>query len=77
MALYSPSTNNNPQNPNFIHNATANVYFLDGHAEARNKMQIPCYEGYPTVSQASRTNTYFCLGGNLIAGHENDTIPGL
>ena len=46
----------------FRHNGKAGVIFLDGHAEARGRMEIPSADGYPTVSTEALTNTWFNSG---------------
>ncbi len=75
-ALYVPATTNT-ENPNFIHDGMANVYYFDGHAAILEKKKIPCYESYPTYGQAARQNTFFYRAGPLIKGYESTTVPGL
>ena len=46
----------------FRHNRRAAVVFADGHTESREKMQIPCQEGYPDIDNAALINTIFNSG---------------
>ena len=49
-------------NPNFPHDKTSNATFIDGHAKTLKKVEVPCYESYPSIGQAQRTNTYIGRG---------------
>ena len=63
-ALYDPavSATSNTSNPSFPHNKKSNVVFLDGHAESKKLMEVPCYEAYPGTGQSNRANTYHAKG---------------
>ena len=60
----------------FRHGKTMNVSFADGHAEPKNKMQIPCKEAYPAFDEARIKNTFFHRG-ELAPAMPTYTIPGL
>lgn len=67
--------NSNVGNTAFVHNMRANVTFMDGHAESREKLRIPCFESYPDTAQALRINTIFVRAAKPAATYS--TIPGL
>ena len=46
----------------FRHNGRASMVFADGHAEGREKLQIPCKESYPDIDDAVLQNTIFNYG---------------
>ena len=76
-AFVNLPANDNTTNPNFIHNASANVAFFDGHGETRQKKTVPCYESYPAVSAAARGNTWFVRAEAPNPGGASYTINGL
>ena len=59
--------------PYFRHNKRASVIFADGHAESRDKEQIPSPEGYPDVSTDTLKNTWFNMGK---VDKSKDTLTG-
>ncbi|MBO4632025.1 MAG: prepilin-type N-terminal cleavage/methylation domain-containing protein [Lentisphaeria bacterium] len=71
------SENFRTTNTAIVHNGQANVYFMDGHGGSRRKLQIPCYESYPSVPQAARLNTWFCRGEAPNTASGTATITGL
>lgn len=77
IALVNLPANDNTTNPNFIHNASANAVFFDGHGETRLKKTVPCYESYPSVSVALRGNTWFVRAEAPNPGGASYTINGL
>ena len=52
----------NNRAPFFRHRKSANVTFLDFHAERLMLNQVPCLEAYPDKSTAALENTYFNSG---------------
>ena len=52
----------NNRAPFFRHRKSANVAFLDHHAERLLLNQVPCLEAYPDKSTAALENTYFNSG---------------
>jgi prepilin-type N-terminal cleavage/methylation domain-containing protein/prepilin-type processing-associated H-X9-DG protein len=79
-SLYNPqvSATNNTVNPNFAHAGQCTVTFLDGHSAAKKYKEIPCLEGYPSVGQSQRANTYFGRGNTPFnSTHSSYTIVGL
>ena len=74
-ALADIKGNTNTGNTAFEHNMRANVTFMDGHAESRGKLKVPCYESYPDTAQAKRINTIFVRAAKPATTYP--TIEGL
>ena len=59
----------------FIHNNRANVTFIDGHTETRQKKKIPDDQSYPELAKTVWINTIFFRSEKPLAGWA--TIEGL
>ena len=59
----------------FVHNDRANVTFVDGHTEARQKREIPDDQSYPDLAKTVWINTIFFRSDKPVAGWA--TIEGL
>ena len=59
----------------FVHNDRANVTFVDGHTEAKQKREIPDDQSYPDLAKTVWINTIFVRSDKPVAGWT--TIEGL
>jgi prepilin-type N-terminal cleavage/methylation domain-containing protein/prepilin-type processing-associated H-X9-DG protein len=58
----------------FRHGKQNNSSFIDGHAESRDRLQVPCKKSYPDATNLTLFNTYYNQG-QVVSGRV--TITGL